>query len=196
LSVRRGGEDISDIIDNRRVVPYSPYLSLRYKADINVEVCGSVTAVKYIHEYIYKGGNRATVMYDSEQDAIKQYLHGRYIRPTEAIWCLFEFSPHGEEPPMMHLALHLPNEQPIYFSEWEDPAILRPRIHSSLTTLMAYFKYNSKTADGRQYLYHEFLYTMCIRARMDRNQGVTVAQLTACMQLAPLWENATTCTFS
>ena len=77
LSVKRCGEDIRAIIDNCRVVPYSLYLSLPYKAHINVEVCVSVKAVKYIHKYIYQGGARATVMLDSEQDEIKQYLHGR-----------------------------------------------------------------------------------------------------------------------
>ena len=156
LPVRRGGEDISAIIDNCRVVTYSAYLSLRYKAHINVEVCGSVKAVKYIHKYIYKGVDRATVMLDSEQDEIKRYLQSRYIGPTEAIWSQFEFSRHGEEPPVMHLTLHLPNEQPIYFTEREDPAILPQRMDSSLTTLIAYFKYNSERADGREYLYHEF----------------------------------------
>jgi len=48
-SLRRSGEDISAHIDNRRVVPYSPYLSLHYKAHIHIAVCGSVKAVKYIH---------------------------------------------------------------------------------------------------------------------------------------------------
>ena len=56
----------------------------------------------------------------------------------------------------MHLALHLPDEQPIYFSEQEDPAILRQRMDDSSSTLLAYFKYNFEQADGRQYLYHEF----------------------------------------
>jgi len=66
------------VIDNRRVVPYSPYLSLHYNAHINAEVCGSVPAVKYIHKYSYKGGDKATVSVESEHDEIKRYLHGRY----------------------------------------------------------------------------------------------------------------------
>jgi len=72
------------------------------------------------------------------------------------MWRLFEFPTHGEEPAVMHLTLHLANKQPIYFSEREDPAILGQRMDNSLTTLIAYFKYNSQRADGRQYLYHEF----------------------------------------
>lgn len=42
-------------VDNSWVVPYNPYLSATYNAHINVEVCNSVKAVKYIHKYIFKG---------------------------------------------------------------------------------------------------------------------------------------------
>ena len=48
-------------MDNTWVVPYNPYLSGKYKAHINVEVCGSVQAIKYINKYIYKGPDRTTV---------------------------------------------------------------------------------------------------------------------------------------
>ena len=50
LQVRTSGGNVTAVIDNRRVVPYSSYFSLRYKAHINVEVCGSVKAAKYIHK--------------------------------------------------------------------------------------------------------------------------------------------------
>src|SRR5882762_5330383 len=46
---------------NCDVVPYNPYLSAKYDCRINVEVCASIKAVKYIHKYIYKGPDMATV---------------------------------------------------------------------------------------------------------------------------------------
>jgi len=110
VPVKTSEGTVTTVIDNRRVVPYSPYLSLRYKAHINVEVCGSVKAVKYIHKYIYKGGDRATAILESEHDEIKRHLHGRYIGPTEAVWRLFEFSTHEELPPVTTLMLHLPGQ--------------------------------------------------------------------------------------
>jgi len=46
-------------VDARDVVPYSPYLSKRFKCHINVEYCGSIKAVKYLYKYTYKGHDRA-----------------------------------------------------------------------------------------------------------------------------------------
>ena len=48
-------------VDNRWVVPYNPYLALKYEAHINVEVCSSTRACKYLFKYIHKGGDRASV---------------------------------------------------------------------------------------------------------------------------------------
>jgi hypothetical protein len=46
-------------IDNRWVVPYNPFLSTKYNCHINVEICSTIKAIKYIHKYIYKGSDRA-----------------------------------------------------------------------------------------------------------------------------------------
>jgi hypothetical protein len=44
-----------ELIDNRHIVPYNPQLSMMFDCHINVEVCSSIRAVKYIYKYIYKG---------------------------------------------------------------------------------------------------------------------------------------------
>ncbi len=52
-------------LDNRWVVPYNPYLLLKYNAHINVEICSTVSAVKYLYKYVYKGHDRAIVEFKS-----------------------------------------------------------------------------------------------------------------------------------
>ena len=85
------------------------------------EVCASVRAVKYIHKYIYKGNDRTTVHIDGEDNEISQYLQGRYIGPSEAVWRLFEYPVHEEFPPVIQLAVHLPGQQPVYFDPNRPP---------------------------------------------------------------------------
>ncbi|GFV33654.1 helitron_like_N domain-containing protein [Trichonephila clavipes] len=54
-----------NVIDNRWIVPYNPYLTKKYNAHIDVEICSSI---KYIFKYVYKGHNCAKdVFEDSSQ---------------------------------------------------------------------------------------------------------------------------------
>jgi hypothetical protein len=41
--------------DNRYIVPYNSVLSTAFDCHINVEICSSIQAIKYIYKYIYKG---------------------------------------------------------------------------------------------------------------------------------------------
>ncbi|CAG8584602.1 12428_t:CDS:2, partial [Racocetra persica] len=48
-------------LDNRWVVPHNLYLCKKYNCHINVEICFSIQAVKYLFKYVYKGHDRKTV---------------------------------------------------------------------------------------------------------------------------------------
>ena len=48
----------NNVIDNKWVVPYNPYISTKYNAHINVEICSTIKAVKYLYKYIYKGHDK------------------------------------------------------------------------------------------------------------------------------------------
>ena len=41
-------------VNNSYVVPYNPGLLLKYNCHINVEICSTVQAIKYIYKYVYK----------------------------------------------------------------------------------------------------------------------------------------------
>ena len=95
---------------------YNPWLLCKYNAHINVEICASVRAVKYIHKYIYKGTDRAVLTVET-QDEVKQYLQGRYVSLSEALWRLFEFAVHKEYPPVQALAVHLLGRHLVVFDK-------------------------------------------------------------------------------
>ena len=176
FTVRKPGcRDLQVVRDNRWVVPYSPYLLQKFRSHINIEVCASVQAIKYIHKYVYKGADRTTVAVTAAEDEITRYIHARYISPCEAIWRLFEFPTHQEWPPVQHLAVHLEGEQAVYFPDDISPSALAAKTAAARSTLMGFFEYNATHEDSRQYLYSEFpayfTWDPRIRAWKPRQRG-------------------------
>ncbi|AEO69979.1 uncharacterized protein THITE_2056835, partial [Thermothielavioides terrestris NRRL 8126] len=44
-------------VNSYKVMLYNPYLSYKYTAYINIEICTSMKSIKYIYKYIYKRTN-------------------------------------------------------------------------------------------------------------------------------------------
>jgi hypothetical protein len=107
---------------------------MRYQCHINVEVCSSITTVKYLYKYVYKGHDRALAVVQPEAGAlpatapqaaisgadgnnvpaarneVQNYLYGRYVNVSEACHSLFTFDLHDMHPNVYYLAIHFPNE--------------------------------------------------------------------------------------
>jgi len=154
------------VFDNRWVIPYNPYLTMRYQCHINVEVCSSITAVKYFYKYVYKGHDRALAMVQPKTgvlpttapeaatggadgnnvpaawDEVQNYLDGRYVSANEACHRLFAFDLHGMHPNVYHLAIHLPNEQTTYFPE--GTTVGEAMMRNNSTTLTGWCDFNQK----------------------------------------------------
>lgn len=88
-----------------------------------------------------------------QKDKVAQYLQERYIRPTEAIWKIFEFLTHEESPSVKQLAIHLPRKQPVYFEEDAIAKKLQERMNKAQSTLMAFLNYNDVNDKSRRYFY-------------------------------------------
>ncbi|XP_021719151.1 uncharacterized protein LOC110686855 isoform X2 [Chenopodium quinoa] len=99
-------------LDNRWVVPYNPYLSSLFDCHLNVEVCSTIKAVKYLYKYVYKGHDRVAFNVSVEdrnsEDEIAQYQSGRWVSPCEAAWRIFGFDLFEIYPPVMPLSVHMP----------------------------------------------------------------------------------------
>ena len=170
------------------IVSYNPYLSRRYEAHINVEVCATVKAVKYIHKYIYKVADRATVQIDGFDDEIARHLNGRYIGPTQAAWQLWEYPTHEEFPAVYPLPIHLPDQQSVYFNADADLIDLHNTLNRSVSELMAFFDYNRLHDDGRELLYQDFPNHFVWEPKkicwQSRQRGFAVGRIYACSPMA------------
>ena len=139
-------------IDNRQIIPYCLYLSIKYRTHINIKVYASVRSVKYIYKYIYKGNDRTT-LWLTDGNKVSQYLQGRYIGPFKAIQRLFKFPVYKELPSIIQLTVYLLGEQPVYFQPNQSAKEIQQRLKLSYSTLTASFKYNAEYKDSRNYLY-------------------------------------------
>ncbi|RCN35395.1 hypothetical protein ANCCAN_18746 [Ancylostoma caninum] len=82
------------------VVPTNLYLLTKFNCHVNLEICGTISAVKYLYKYIYKGPDRARISIESELDGegnpvvdeIKQHLNTRYVCPPQALHPYFELN--------------------------------------------------------------------------------------------------------
>jgi hypothetical protein len=159
-------------IDNDRVVPYNPYLSKKFDAHINVEICATISAIKYLHKYVHKGPDIATVRIEARERSMNEhgvehegdmYLACRYIGPMEACWRLFGYSSDMQYPAVLPLAVHLPGQHNIVVDEDAGPDAGRGPDESledrlarlNRTTLTAYFELNQRSEVARRLRYSD-----------------------------------------
>ncbi|KAK6764532.1 hypothetical protein RB195_024742 [Necator americanus] len=60
-TVEVSGHEYSD----EWVVPTNLYLLTKFQCHVNLEICGTISAVKYLYKYIYKGPDRARINIES-----------------------------------------------------------------------------------------------------------------------------------
>lgn len=116
--------------DSRHVVPYNPWLSHKYNCTINVEICSTVSSVKYLYKHVYKGHDRIAITLDDTTarnsadttsttriatDEIQEYLDARYISAIESCWRIFRFEIQQKSHTVILLPVHLKDHQSVVF---------------------------------------------------------------------------------
>ncbi|KAJ0985328.1 hypothetical protein J5N97_003684 [Dioscorea zingiberensis] len=148
-------------LDNRWVVPYNPYLLKRYNCHINFEICSSITAVKYLYKYIYKGHDRVAINIRDEGspstvDEIKNFRDALWVSAPEAIWRIYSFKLSKIYPSVVPIHVHLPNKQLVTYCKNKDLRCLLDEDNLSHTMLTEFFKRNLYDNNARNMLYREF----------------------------------------
>uniref|UniRef100_A0A7I4YNI1 ATP-dependent DNA helicase n=1 Tax=Haemonchus contortus TaxID=6289 RepID=A0A7I4YNI1_HAECO len=131
------------------VVPFNPYLLLKYDCHINLEICGMISAVKYLYKYIYKGPDRARISIENQPtvddnqniDEIKQHLNTRYVCAPQSMYRIFGYSMQGRSHAIVRLAVHLPELQDVQFVQGQEQQYLA-QAQRTFTTLTAFFELN------------------------------------------------------
>ena len=148
-------------LDNRWVVPYNPYLLAKFDCHINVEICSSIKAVKYLYKYIYKGHDRVCFSVDSTDSSvvvneINLFQSARWVSPPEATWRIFSFTLSEMHPHVISLQLHLPNNHLVTFQATDDLSNVIDNSLVAKSMLTEFFQTNAKDVKARSLLYREF----------------------------------------
>jgi hypothetical protein len=103
-------------------VSYNPYLLAKFDCHMNVEICSTIKAVKYLYKYIYKGHDRVAFNIISEHtsqdiDEIQQFQSVRWITPLETMWRIYGFTLNEMYQSIYSLQLHLENQQYVTFNK-------------------------------------------------------------------------------
>lgn len=162
------------MVDNSWVVPHNLWLVTKYNAHINVEICTSVSSVKYLYKYVYKGHDRADIGLQINNpncsnisvlnaavtdgasrntDEITEFVTHRYISACEALWRIFDFPLHGHNPSIVRLSVHLPDEQIVIFNDQADLNNVIQENKESM--LMAWFSLNQIDPRAHDFCYIE-----------------------------------------
>ncbi|KAG5542824.1 hypothetical protein RHGRI_015805 [Rhododendron griersonianum] len=151
------------ILDNRWVVPYNPYLLAMLDCHVNVEICSTIKAVKYLYKYIYKGHDKIVFKVIAQRtnevvDEIAEFQTARWVTPPEAMWRIYKFHLFDMQPSVITLQLHLEGCQVIGFRKSTNLDTLADSEFFSRTMLTQFFymnKHNEKARQGN-FLYKDF----------------------------------------
>ncbi|KAG6620484.1 hypothetical protein I3842_Q066400 [Carya illinoinensis] len=135
-------------LDNRWVVPYNPYLLAIFDCHINIEICSTIKAVKYLYKYIYKGHDRVAFNL--------RFQLARWIAPPEAMWRIFGFIINEVHPVVYSLHLHLENQHQVTFHAHENLTNVMNSDFSAKSMLTEFFATNQVDQNARKLLYKEF----------------------------------------
>lgn len=151
------------MLNNTWVVPHNPYLLAKYDCHINVEVCSTIKAIKYLYKYMYKCHDK--IIYrivnskDNEDlDEIDQFQSARWVSPPKAAWRIYKFPLHEMSPTVITLQLHLDGCQMINFNNNTNINNIVDSAFLSRTMLTQYFWMNNHndTAKEKKLLYKDF----------------------------------------
>ena len=139
-------------VGNNWVIPYNPYLLKKYNSHINVEVCCSILAIKYLYKYIYKGHDKVSFALKRKnqrkktisRDEIKRYFDALYLSGSESCWKIFNYKMHSRNPNVVIMKLHLPRQHLVYYTPDDDLAAKMANEATAKTMLTEWFTNNKK----------------------------------------------------
>ncbi|POM57705.1 Helitron helicase-like protein [Phytophthora palmivora] len=140
--LNRKGKVWDNATINQWIVLYNAFLSQKYNYHINIEVCATNKAIKYIYKFVYKGSDMTTIIIDGqdiEANEIQQYLLGPYISSVEACNRLSMHPTQGSMHSVLNIPIHLENMNMVAYRGLASTAHLHNLIYRRSRTMLTEF---------------------------------------------------------
>jgi hypothetical protein len=154
LYMRRGlfkGSVRGQPVGDEWVVPYNPYLVLRHRSHINVQVASHLILYKYVYKYCFKAPDHGAVNFNE----ISAFITGRILSSAEAVWRILGLPLHKEFPSVTRLVVHLPGSHQVVFDAAGGVDGALAAAAASTSTLLQWFALNQRDPAARSLLYKD-----------------------------------------
>ena len=133
-----------------------------------MEVCTSISSVKYLYKYIYKGHDRLNAALEMH-DEILAHIDARYISAMEACYRNMRFELQAKTHTVTTLPIHLKHQQNVCFHPGESAATILNR--SNHTMLTQFFLLAANDEIAKTLLYHDLpIYYRYCRSKPSQRQ--------------------------
>jgi hypothetical protein len=152
LYQRRGlhtGEVRGRVVTDEWVVPHNPYLLLRHRSHICVEVASHLILYKYVYKYCFKPPDQGSMVFNE----IATFISGRILSSAEAVWRILQLPLHKEFPSVQRLSVHLPGHHMVVIDSAASANAAEAEADVSTSTLLQWFVLNSRDPAARTLLY-------------------------------------------
>lgn len=163
---KMGGASYLIEYNNSHVVPYNPYILLKYACHHNVEWVYGRDGIKYACKYPLKGPEYQYIRVENNDNVVhynefNMIFKANYRSGMEAFMRMYGYPIVRMSHPVHLLLIHLPNHEPQCFDEGEEETVIEAHLHGDTrkTKLTAFFDLCANNQDARQYLYAEIVQT-------------------------------------
>uniref|UniRef100_A0A1I8AIP3 ATP-dependent DNA helicase n=1 Tax=Steinernema glaseri TaxID=37863 RepID=A0A1I8AIP3_9BILA len=134
--------------DNRWIVPYNPYLLLKYESHHNLEYIGPNCCEDYLTKYVHKGCDMAYVQLRPDDtgntvvnyDEIHHTFKVRYMTAQEAMWRLLKYPIIKMSHTVHTIFIHEEDARPVVLEEGKEPDAAKKLIHRKKSKQEAFFE--------------------------------------------------------
>jgi hypothetical protein len=133
------------------VVPHNPYLLLRHRSHICVEVASQLILYKYVYKYCFKPPDQGSMFFNE----IAAFISGRILSSAEAAWRILQLPLHKEYPSVQRLSVHLPGHQMVVIDSSASANAAEAAADAATSTLLQWFALNTRDPAARSLLYKD-----------------------------------------